>query len=40
MPSDCSGTYSFDFNAWIAAGADPAAPRACYPYTGTQSRVR
>jgi Tol biopolymer transport system component len=24
LPSDCSGTYSFDFNAWIAAGADPA----------------
>jgi hypothetical protein len=24
LPSDCSGTYSFDFNAWIVSGADPA----------------
>lgn len=22
--NDCSGTYTFDFNAWIASGADPA----------------
>ena len=22
--SDCSGSYAFDFNAWIAAGVDPA----------------
>jgi hypothetical protein len=21
--SDCTGTYHFDFNAWIATGADP-----------------
>ena len=22
-PPDCSGTYSFDFNAWLLSGADP-----------------
>ena len=21
--ADCSGTYSFDFNAWASAGSDP-----------------
>lgn len=23
-PSDCSGVFSFDFNAWVASGVDPA----------------
>ncbi len=37
-PTDCSGAYSFDFNAWIAGGTDPALVPGQYVWAQFWSR--